>query len=429
MKKEIIDKILERELKKSMGCTEPSAIAYAISFAKEYFKSIDDVETIDVYLSPNMLKNALSVTIPNTNLCGIETIVLLSMLYGESKNKLEIFKNINTDDIKNISRECNRFKINVHHVDVNNTMYIEVSLNGKGKNVTAVMIEDHDSIKRLCIDGEVIIDTSVNEVESGIDDSLSFNDIYEYVMNDQYDLGIVKDIILCDKEIIEYGMNNDVGLNIGKGLKDSNIYSDGINDVIAKTISAVDSRMCGAAKSVYINNGSGNQGITATAPIIEMAKYLKVSDEKMYRAIMLSYLTAVYIKARQNRLSSTCGAVVASSGASAGIAYMLNCNEEEIKRAVLMTLCSSFGAFCDGAKESCSFKVMSGLSSAINSAYLSKRGIFINKNMGIISTDFDETLDNIARVEKEFTKNMDNCIMDTSIQNVLVKRRGDKDEI
>ena len=206
-------------------------------------------------------------------------------------------------------------------------------------------------------------------------------------------------------------------MNVGHAIADSDLYNPLYKKIIATTVAGIDSRMSGVPKKVFINSGSGNQGITATVPIVTYAKENNIPKEKELEALTLSHLVTIYIRSKQNRLSSSCGAIGASAGVAAGLAYMMDCNKKQIEGAITNLLCSNFGVFCDGAKVTCSLKVATAIGSAINAAQLAKRNIFMTENLGVISSSLDETLDSLSFIEDELTKKLDTVIMHQAIKN------------
>ena len=412
-----LSEILKNELIMSMGCTEPSAIAYATSYAKEKLPGKENIVKVTVTLSSNMLKNALCVSLPNTELNGIESIVLLALVKGESKNKLTIFHDIKAEDIKQAIELKDKLIIEIKYKDKVDPLYIDVLLETKKHSSRTIIIGYHDKIYESYVDNELVYKDSTMKTSRKKKIKITFDDIYDYITNNLFDNELLEEVRKYNYEIGEFGLNNQVGLNVGRCLNELNIYNDNYSELISKTVAGIDSRMSGISKKVIINSGSGNQGITATIPIIEFAKANFVDHQTELQALALSHLTAIYIRSKQSRLSSSCGAVCASAGVTAGIAYMLGCTKEQIQGSVLNHLCSNFGIFCDGAKVTCSLKVATSLASALNAAHLAQKNIFINSNYGVISSSLDESLDILARIEKKFTRTIDKTIMNEAIKN------------
>lgn len=426
MKEKFINAILNNELKTSMGCTEPSAIAYSIAFSKKYLLSNDSVKLVELNLSSNLIKNVLCVTIPNTKQNGIVFAAIAGLVVNNDAKGLHIFRNLTKENIEQILEMQKNIKVKIKLVDNVSPLFVKSTLiTQNGHSITTIITNQHDYIQSVIVDGKELFINNDNKEIYQSNNNIEYKDIFRFVENDFYDIELVKIIEKYNTDIGNYGMNNDVGLNIGKSIKKVQTFNENISDVVAKTVSAIDSRMSGVSKTVVINSGSGNQGITATIPIIEMAKVLKVSDRVKNQSLILSHLTAIYIRSKQSRLSSTCGAVFAACGVAAGLTYMLGGGLLQIERAVLNLLCSNFGILCDGAKTTCSLKVMSVLSSAINCAYLSRNDVYIDSNLGIISTDFEKTIMSISLIEKKLTKGIDKIIMREAMKNCFNKRGGE----
>jgi len=413
---EKINELLKNELITSMGCTEPSAIAYAVSYAKEQIPIGEKIKKINLFASSNIYKNALCVTLPKTNSSGIYLILLLALIKCNSSEKLTILNNITSEDIIAAAKLKDQIDINIKLKENVNPLYIEVELESENHNVNVIISQEHDKIKSCSIDNKIIFDRNIENDKDNKNISLKFDDIYYFIVNKLYDSKIIEEVKKYNYELGQYGLNNDVGLNIGSTINISNIYTDKIEKIISSTAAGIDSRMSGVPKKVIINSGSGNQGLTATIPIVEFSRQYNISHNIEMDALALSHLTTIYIRSKQNKLSSSCGAICASAGVAAGIAYMLGCTKDQIEGAINNLLCSIFGVICDGAKETCALKVSTAISSAINSAILAKNGVYINKPYGIISSSLDDTLVSLEKIETELTKKLDKTIMKEVIQ-------------
>ncbi len=412
-----INNKLKDELKCSMGCTEPSAIAFAASYSKEKILN-EDIQSVNLGLSSNMLKNALCVTIPNTKLCGISTIVLLGLIKENIENKFQILSDITEDDINKVNKLKKSIKINIKLIEKVDPLYIDIELKSKNHIVKTIIEKNHDNVKECYLDNRLIYSNYQNEEFINEKMNLTYEDIYDFVINQKYDVDLIKKARKYNIDIGEYGLSNLVGLNIGKSINSTKVFNENYSKMISKTVAGIDSRMSGVPKKVIINSGSGNQGIAATVPIVEFAKMNNIPEEKELNALALSHLTAIYIRSKQSRLSSTCGIVIASAGVAAGVAYMLDCDKTQIENAIKNFLCSNFGVLCDGAKVTCALKTSAAVSSAINSAILAKENVYIDNNYGIISNSFENTIDSFSQIEKQITINLDKIIMKIAIENV-----------
>ena len=413
------DDILRSELIESMGCTEPSAIALAVAYAKEKLNCNENVERVSLMLSSNMLKNALSVTIPNTKQSGIEMIVALSLNKGKSYNQLTILNNLTDDDVEMAKRTLKDVKVDVGLAENCNHLYIGVSIYTQSHNVKVEIEDKHDEITSCEKDGFVIFKKGIQSAQETDVKNFTYEELLDYIDNQNMDSELLNKVKEYNLKISNYGLENKTGLGVGKTLSETQLFDEKYRSVIAKTVAGIDSRMSGVAQKVFINSGSGNQGITATVPVVEMAKILNVSEEKELKALALSHLTAIYIRSKQGRLSSACGAVCASAGVAGAVVYLLGGSKTQIQGAVLNLLCSNFGVFCDGAKTTCALKVASALSCALTCGFLAKENVFINSNLGVISQSLDETLNNLSKVENKLTTEMDKTILQVAIHNTL----------
>ena len=411
------NEILKRELIESMGCTEPSAIAFAVAYCRE---QIDEpVESIKLQLSSNVLKNALCVTIPNTSRSGIKMIVALALSVGKSQNKLTILNSIQSQDIKNAEQLIKDIDIDVGLSQTTKSLYIQTCIKTSNHVVEVIVEDEHDKISSCKLDNEIIFENK-NEIhnEKCQDVQMNLKEILTFITSAEIDFLLLRNVRDYNLEIASHGTTKSLGLGLGNKISNTPVYNEVISHIIAKTAGGIDARMSGTAKRVYINSGSGNQGITATVPVIEFARLKGLSEEKQLRALALSHLLAIYIRSSQGKLSSTCGAVCAAAGVAGSVAYILGGNEKEISGAVTNLLCSNFGVFCDGAKSTCSLKVVSAVSSAITCAYLAVENIIIDSKLGVISNALDKTLNTLGKIENKFTQELDKVILEEALKDI-----------
>ena len=414
--------ILKSELIESMGCTEPAAIALAVAYAKEQLPNNSKINKVVLKLSSNVLKNALCVTIPNTSEYGINMIVALAIEVCESKNKLTLLKNITKENIENAAKLLNEFDIDIKLQSDCDPLYICVEIFSENHNAQVVIEKEHDNITSCKKDGNILLLKNVKENHAKTTEKFSFQDLLEFVNGKEIDFEILKEVKKHNCLIAEEGLEKSLGMGVGNAINNISLFNEKIKNVVAKTVAGIDARMSGLAKKVYINSGSGNQGITATVPVIEMSKILGVSEEQELRALALSHLTAIYIRNAQGKLSSACGAVCASAGVAAAVAYLNNASGKQIQGAVLNLLCSNFGVFCDGAKSTCALKVASAISAALIAGLLAKNNVFIDSNLGVISNSLEETLKAVSVIENKLTQSMDQAILDVVCENVKYKK-------
>lgn len=399
--------ILKEELVPAMGCTEPIALAYAAAVARKVLGCLPDKVVIGA--SGSIIKNVKSVIVPNTDhLKGIPAAAAAGIVAGDSSKELEVIAAVAPDQIARMKEFLENTEIQVEHVDNGITFDIIVTLY-KGESWSKVRIANyHTNIVLVEKDGQILEQKEVaGETEEGLTDRslLNMEDIWDFA--NTVDVEDIKEILDRQIEynyaIAEEGIRGDYGANIGSVLIDM----EGSNvRVKAKAMAAAgsDARMNGCELPVIINSGSGNQGITASVPVIVYARELGVSREKMYRALALSNLTAIHQKTSIGRLSAYCGAVNAGAGAGAGIAYLCGGGYKEIAHTVVNALAIVSGIVCDGAKASCAAKIASAVEAGILGYNMYIRGQQFRGGDGIVTKGIEATIKNVGRLGKEGMK-------------------------
>ena len=387
--------ILKEELLPAMGCTEPIALAYAAATARKVLGELPD--RVVVGASGSIIKNVKSVIVPNTNhLKGIPAAAAAGIVAGDSDKELEVIAEVTPDETRQMKEFLDNTEIRVEHVDNGITFDIIVTLY-KGDSYAKVRIANyHTNIVLIEKNGEILKQVEVaGEEEEGLTDRslLNMEDIRE-VLDRQ---------IKYNWAIAQEGLKGDYGANIGSVL----LEMSG-NDVRtrAKAMAAAgsDARMNGCELPVIINSGSGNQGITASVPVLVYAEEFKVDEDKKYRALALSNLTAIHQKTPIGRLSAYCGAVSAGAGAGAGIAYLCGGGFKEVVHTVVNALAIVSGIVCDGAKASCAAKIASAVDAGILGYNMYIRGQQFYGGDGIVTKGVEATLKNVGRLGKEGMK-------------------------
>jgi L-cysteine desulfidase len=411
--------ILKKELVPALGCTEPIAIAYAAAKARELLG--DTPEEMIVQCSGNIIKNVKGVVVPVTgNMKGIETSAILGAVGGDASKKLEVLTGATPDDIEK-TKELLKLKIcKVLLKEDVESLYIKVT-EKKGDDWAAVTISGgHTDIVKEEKNGQVVfekINLNQNTDDNYNIEGIDFKSIYDFA--NEVAIDDIKELIdrqiKYNTEISLEGMNNKYGASVGETLVEN--YGNDIK-VLAKAYSAAgsDARMSGCTMPVIINSGSGNQGITASIPVIMYAKHLGVSDEKMYRALVLSNLTSIYIKSGIGKLSAFCGAVSAASGCGAGISYLYDAPYETITKTITNTLANVSGIVCDGAKPSCAAKIASSVDAAILAHNMAMKGRTFNSGEGLIKDTVEDTIKSICKMGKDGMKSTDVEILNIMIE-------------
>ena len=399
--------ILREELVPAMGCTEPIALAYAAATARKVLGELPDRVVIGA--SGSIIKNVKSVIVPNTDhLKGIPAAAVAGIIAGKPEKELEVIAEVTAEEIARMKEYLENVEIKIEHIDNGLTFEIIVTLY-KGKEYAKVRIANyHTNIVLIEKNGEVLKEVPVDdESEEGLTDRslLNMKDIFDFAETVEIEdvKGILDRQIEYNMAIAKEGIRGNYGANIGSVLLD--IGQDNLM-VKAKAMAAAgsDARMNGCELPVIINAGSGNQGITASVPVIVYAEGTQSGKEKMYRALVLSNLTAIHQKTPIGRLSAYCGAVSAGAGAGAGIAYLCGGGYEEIIHTVVNALAIVSGIVCDGAKASCAAKIASAVEAGIFGYQMYVHGQEFVGGDGIVTNGVEATLQNVGRLGKQGMK-------------------------
>lgn len=401
-------KILEEELVPAMGCTEPIALAYCAAKAREVLGEMP--EKVVIGASGSIIKNVKSVIVPNTDhMKGIPAAAVAGIVAGDSSKELEVIASVTKEQTAAMRTYLDNTPITVEHVDNGLTFEIVVTV-FKGESYAKVRIVNyHTNIVLIEKDGEVLFEVKVDgEGESGLTDRsiLNIADILDFAETvDVNDIKTVLDRqIQYNSAIAQEGLRGDYGSNIGSVLLQT--YGDSSVMVRAKAMAAAgsDARMNGCEMPVIINSGSGNQGMTTSLPVIEYAKELKVSQEKLYRALAVANLVTIHQKTSIGRLSAFCGAVSAGAGAGAGIAYLLGTDLDGISHTVANAIATTGGIVCDGAKASCASKIATAVEAGILGYNMHVRNQNFQPDDGLVGETPEETIANIGRLGKQGMK-------------------------
>ena len=401
-------KTLEEELVPAMGCTEPIALAYCAAKAREVLGAMPDKVVIGA--SGSIIKNVKSVIVPNTDhMKGIPAAAVAGIVAGDASKELEVIAQVSKEKIAEMRTFMAATPISVEHVDNGLTFEIVVTLY-KGEDYAKVRIVNyHTNIVLIEKNGEILMEVKVDgEGETGLTDRslLNIEDIYDFA--ETVDIQDVKAIldrqIQYNTAIAQEGLRGNYGSNIGSVLLDT--YGDSSVMIRAKAMAAAgsDARMNGCEMPVIINSGSGNQGMTTSLPVIEYAKELKVSDEKLYRALALANLVTIHQKTSIGRLSAFCGAVSAGAGAGAGIAYLQGADVNGVSHTVANAIATTGGIVCDGAKASCASKIVSAVEAGIIGYNMHIRGMDFLPDDGLVGNTPEDTITNIGRLGKQGMK-------------------------
>lgn len=424
MENEKFFKILEKELVLALGCTEPIAIAFAAALARKYVKG-DKVILVKVSASGNVIKNAMAVSIPGTGSSGINLAAALGTLAKDADKKLEVLTGLTAVDLENAKEMVKDGFVVVEVSQSTKILYIDVTVETDISTARVVIEDGHTNVSFIEVDGEIVKSSMdrIREEKQGDNSFLSLDSIWEFVQNiDINELGIIEESIECNMKIAKEGMDKPYGLEVGRTIKlyiEKGIMGDDIgNNAMAMTAAGSDARMAGCAIPVMSNSGSGNQGISATVPVVTAANILKVDHEKMIRAVTLSHLITIYIKTKFGRLSALCGAAISGTGSSCAITYLLGGGIVETKSAIQNMLGNVTGMLCDGAKPGCALKVSTCTNAAFQSAILAMQGHTIQWTDGIIENNPEKTIDNLCNLGNQGTRECDKIILEIMLNKV-----------
>ena len=394
------------------------AVALAVAKAKETLGSLP--KQIVVWLSANMLKNAMGVGIPGTGMIGLPIAIALGALVGKSEYSLEVLKDTTPEDVEQGKEYIaqNRIKI-LQKKDTAEKLYIEVECHNGDDNVSVIITGAHTHFSRIAKNGEVLLDDSASSSGDGAadDPKLTMRMVYDFAMTaPESEIHFILETAELNKRAAEMSLNNRFGHGLGRTIfmePKCQFFGNGIySKILSYTSAACDARMAGVKVPVMSNSGSGNQGIAATLPVWVFAKERLKTEEELARALMLSHLTVIYIKQSFGRLSPLCGCVVAATGSACGITWLLGGTYEQIVYAVKNMIANITGMICDGAKPSCSLKVATGVSTAVLSAMLAVEDEVVTPAEGIIDEDVEKCVRNMAAIGLQGMAATDNLVLD-----------------
>lgn len=411
---EKIFSILKEELIPAKGCTEPVSIAYAGAKAREILGEIP--QKIIISASGNLIKNIRCVTVPNTNnLVGIEASAITGVVGGNSSLGLEVISNISKKDLKVINQLILKDIVKVNILETNLNLHFTFTAQTKTDKVTIEIKNLHTNIVKITKNNQVIFEKpETNEEFFGVETDRSFLTIEKIVHFAETAptnklKAVLERQIKDNMAIAKKGINGNFGVQIGKTIlkHDKSIYGK----MKAYTAAASEARMSGCSMPVITNSGSGNQGIASSIPIIIYSKHIKVKEEKLYRALVLSNLLTIYQKGFIGRLSAFCGAISAAVSSGATITYLEGGTIEQIKKTISNALANVSGVVCDGAKPSCASKIVTGLEAAFLGHHIAMENKQYNPLSGILKDSADHTITAVGKMASEGMKDTDKVIL------------------
>lgn len=418
--REQIIALINREVVPAIGCTEPIAVALCAAKASEMLGACP--EKIEVLLSANILKNAMGVGIPGTDMIGLPIAIALGALIGKSEYQLEVLKDSNADAVEQGKKLIDAQAIDIKlKQNIEEKLYIEVHCQNGNNNSTAIISGGHTHFVYVEKNGEVLLDERVAITDEGCEEqklNLNLKKVYEFATTTPIDeIRFILEAKHLNMNAAELSFKGYFGHHLGKTLKDSKskreiMGNNTLTHILSYTSAACDARMAGAMIPVMSNSGSGNQGIAATLPVVVYAEDHSKSEEELVRALILSHLTVIYIKQSLGRLSALCGCVVAATGSSCGITLLMGGTYQQVSYAVQNMIANLTGMICDGAKPSCALKLTSGVSTAVLSAIMAMENNCVSSVEGIIENDVDKSIRNLTKIGSIGMNETDKLVLD-----------------
>ena len=406
--REQIIALIKREVVPAIGCTEPIAVALCVAKATETLGC--HPENIKVFLSANILKNAMGVGIPGTDMIGLPIAVALGALIGKSEYQLEVLKDSNPEAVeagkKMIESQCIDIALKEN---IEEKLYIEAVCTHGNDSATAIISGGHTNFVYISRNQDVLLDnrTPASAEAQAAHVELTLRKVFDFATTAPLEeIEFILEARRLNKNAAERSFQGKYGHELGRMLRNSqterNIMGNNtFTHILSYTSAACDARMAGAMIPVMSNSGSGNQGIAATLPVVVYAEDNHNSEEELTRALILSHLTAIYIKQSLGRLSALCGCVVAATGSSCGITYLMGGGYQQVMYAVQNMIATLTGMICDGAKPSCALKLTSGVSTAVMSAIMAMEQKCVTAVEGIIEENVNQSIRNLTKIGSE----------------------------
>lgn len=425
VERDSITRLVRHWVVPAVGCTEPICVALAAAKAASVLGGRP--EKVTARLSANILKNAMGVGIPATGMVGLPIAIALGVLVGDPADELEVLKKVTPQDVEAGKAYIDEGRILIQLAeDAPEKLYVDVTVNNADGEARVVIAREHTNFVLVKKGAETLLERSLGHSDAdaksdsvNCDDysDLTFERVYEYATTTPLEeIDFIKEAARLNEEASNLSLRGNYGHRLGKaltrplgrGIMGESIFSH----ILSSTSLACDARMAGAMIPVMSNSGSGNQGICATNPVTVFARENHNTDEELTRALMLSHLTAIYIKLHLGTLSALCGCVVASTGSSCGITYLMGGNYRQVTYAIQNMIANLTGMICDGAKPSCALKLTSGVSTAVLSAMLAMQDEHVTSVEGIIDDDVDKSIRNLVSIGADAMVETDRCVLD-----------------
>ncbi|HED3855963.1 serine dehydratase subunit alpha family protein [Enterobacter soli] len=396
---------VQEEVKPALGCTEPVSLALACAIAAEHLPG--EVTQIDAWVSPNLMKNGLGVTVPGTGMVGLPIAAALGAIGGNAQAGLEVLKDASGEALAKAKALLQAGRVQVKLQEpCDEILYSRACVHAGNTSAMVTIAGGHTRVVEIVCQGETRFVLNEQPGEMGCDPLVVFShttlsQIVEFVEQVPFDaIRFILEAARLNDALSREGLSGKWGLHIGATLHKQRargwMAQDIGSDIVIRTSAASDARMGGATLPAMSNSGSGNQGITATMPVVVVAEYVQADDERLARALMLSHLAAIYIHYQLPRLSALCAATTAAMGAAAGMAWLMGGNYQTIAMAIGSMIGDVSGIICDGASNSCAMKVSTSVGSAWKAVMMALDDSAVTGNEGIVAHDVEQSIANLC---------------------------------
>lgn len=411
---------VKQNVKPAVGCTEPVSLALASAIAASHLAG--QVTRIEARVSPNLMKNGMGVTVPGTGMVGLPIAAAVGAIGGDPHAGLEVLKGAPVEAIAAAKLLLARGEVKVTiQQPCDEILYTCVTVFAVKESATVTIAGEHTRVVRIEKDGRVLFDAAEDghaevKTQTCSMEQVSLAQIVEFARDVPFDeIGFILDAALLNNELSREGLRAQYGLHIGSTLqrqRDRGLMAkDLLTDILIRTAAASDARMGGACLPAMSNSGSGNQGITATMPVVVVAEHLGCDSEKLARALILSHLTAIYIHHQLPALSALCAATTAAMGAAAGITWLIDGSYQSISMAISNMIGDVSGMICDGASNSCAMKVSTSAASAWKAVLMALDNTSVSGNEGIVAHDVEQSIRNLCALASQAMQHTDRQII------------------
>ncbi|EFL77908.1 L-cysteine desulfidase family protein [Actinobacillus pleuropneumoniae] len=412
---------VQQEVVPALGCTEPVSLALAAAVARQYLGALPD--RIEAKVSPNLMKNGMGVTVPGTGTVGLTMAAAIGAIGGDPKGGLEVLKQITAEQVALAKQMINDHKIEVSISDTEHILYSEATLFNTDQQVKVRIAAHHTNVIYIEKNGELLFSkpcVAESENAENVFANLNAKDIYDFSLNVELEkIRFIQQAAILNSALSQEGLNQDYGLHIGRTLQKQIgkglISDDLLNRIVIETTAASDARMGGANLPAMSNSGSGNQGITATMPVVVVARHVAAGEEQLIRALFLSHLMAIYIHSKLPKLSALCAVTTAAMGSCAGVAWLLTGKFEAISMAISSMIGDISGIICDGAANSCAMKVSTSVSSSYKSILMALDDTQVTGNEGIVEHQIDRSINNLCAIASRSMQYTDRQVIEIMV--------------